>query len=145
VEIRSENVYRFGVEPDVVWDAFARVGDYHTWWPWLREFDARGLAEGECWSCVVRPPLPYELRFRIEMIEVRPPWSIEATVEGDIAGRAGIVLSELTDGTEIRLSSQLAPRRKLLRTVSRYSPWLARYGHDWVLDTGLSQFDEHAL
>lgn len=145
MEVRSDRAYRFDVEPGTVWAALGRVDDYRRWWPWLRTFEAAGLEEGRAWDCVVRPPLPYELRFTIELVEVAEPTVIRAHVSGDIAGRAAVTLRPTTRGSEVRLTSVLAPRRGPLRVVARLTPWLAHYGHDWVLDTGLGQFRRRAL
>ena len=36
--------------------------------------------------------------------------------------------------------SELTPTSSLLRTLARLAPPVARYGHEWVLSTGLQQF-----
>jgi len=46
------------------------VEDYQTWWPWLRHCDAESFEPGARWTCVVQPPLPYSLRFRITLDEI---------------------------------------------------------------------------
>ena len=38
------------------------------------------------------------------------------------------------------LHSSLAPGNSALRLISRVAAPLARYGHDWVLDSGARQF-----
>lgn len=145
MEVRSDRTYRFPEPADVVWDALASVEDYRGWWPWLRRFDAPGLAAGATWRCTVRPPLPYALRFAVALDEVRRPEQVVATVTGDITGVASVVLTPDGDGCEVRLQSTLAPAGQPLRTVARLTPWLARFGHDWVLDTGFGQFRRRAL
>lgn len=144
--MRSDRTYRFDSEPVALWNAISRVDQYRRWWPWLRSFEAGGLEPGDRWRCTVRPPLPYALRFTISLTDVVHPERIAAAVEGDIEGEASVLLrASGTGGCEVRLRSSLEPHRGVLRRVTVAAPWLARFGHDWVLDTGLRQFRREAL
>jgi uncharacterized protein YndB with AHSA1/START domain len=143
--VRSDRTYLFPVPPPAVWDAMARVDAYRRWWPWLRRFDAVTLEAGDRWTCTVRPPLPYVLRFTVTIDEVEPARRVAATVAGDIDGEATLWVQESSAGSMVRLRSELAPRSTLLRRVNALAPWMARYGHDWVLDTGVRQFRTRAL
>jgi len=98
------------------------------------------LAAGEVWLCEVQPPLPYALRFRVRLDEVEPARLVRATVDGDIVGSAHLELTDRPEGCRARLTSELAPRHRVLRAVARVAAPVARYGHDWVLDTGAGQF-----
>ena len=143
--VGSDRTYRFDRPSTEVWDAIARVEAYPSWWPWLRRFEHGGLVPGARWTCTVVPPLPYVLRLEITISETLPPHRIEASVQGDVEGQATVELSDDGDGCEVRLRSALAPSRRPLRTVAALAPWLARFGHDWVLDTGARQFERRAL
>lgn len=145
VEVRSDRNYRFEAPPETVWNAIGRVDDYRTWWPWLHQFDAAGLIAGDEWRCTLRPPLPYVLSFSLRLGEVVPHERITATVEGDIVGRAELTITPDGGGTAVGLVSTLAPHNGVLRAFMAVAPWLARFGHDWVLDTGLQQFRTRAL
>lgn len=140
MHVRSDRTYLFDAPHEAVWNAIGRTDAYRTWWPWLRRFDADGLTAGDQWHCTVRPPLPYVLRFSVAIEDVDEPVRIEATVTGDIRGAASLELTPTSRGCSVRLVSALAPAGQPLRTVTRLSPWLARFGHDWILDTGLRQF-----
>jgi hypothetical protein len=94
---------------------------------------------------VVQPPLPYALRFRIVLDEVVPAQWASARVDGDIVGDARLSLAATVDGCEARLISNLAPSHQVLRAIARVARPVARFGHDWVLDTGLRQFRSRAL
>jgi len=144
VELRSERTYRIDRPPEHVWAAIGRVDAFQDWWPWLRHFDAEGLIVGDRWRCTIRPPLPYVLRLTIQIEEAAAPSRIEATVSGDISGHASVHLEPDGSGSAIRLTSRLAPARQPLRTIAMLTPWLARFGHDWVLDTGFEQFSARA-
>lgn len=144
--IDSDRTFHFDADVASVWSAFERVDDYQRWWPWLRRFEADGLIVGARWRCSVRPPVPYSLSFAIALTHIVPGTSIDAVVSGDIAGDAHLSLSPgAGGGTDLRLVSSLEPRRRTLSVVTRFIPWLARHGHDWVLDTGQEQFEERAL
>jgi hypothetical protein len=88
----------------------------------------------------VRPPLPYTVRFTIVLDEVDAPRTVGARIEGDIAGTARVELGERDGGCEIRLTSTLQPRGRVVRIMADVARPLARKGHDWVLDTGARQF-----
>jgi hypothetical protein len=143
--VRSDRRHRFAVPAEALWDAVVRVQDYRSWWPWLGGLEAAAFAEGERWGCLVRPPLPYVLRFDLVLEEVQPPRFVTATIEGDLVGHAGLDILPDDGGSELRLVSALSPANGALRLVARTMPMLVRFGHDWVLDTGVRQFRERAL
>jgi len=145
VKIRSDRRHAFSVSPDELWEAMARVNAYCEWWPWLRYFDAAALAPGAVWSAVVQPPLPYRLRFDVRLDEVMAPRCVSAEVTGDIEGSARLEITPTADGSELHLVSELVPTNAVLRTVAQLASPMVRFGHEWVLDTGLRQFRDRAL
>lgn len=145
MRIRSDRRHTFSVTPEELWLAMARVDEYRSWWPWLRHFDAGALAPGEVWSAAVQPPLPYRLRFEIHLEAVDAPHTASATVTGDIEGTARLAVTRTSTGSELHLRSELAPTNAVLRAVAQVAAPVARFGHEWVLDTGLRQFRDRAL
>ena len=145
MQLSSDRRYRFAAHRRGVWDALAATDEYQRWWPWLRGFDAGGLVAGESWRCVVRPPLPYTLRFMIDLHEVVRPELVTATVAGDITGEARLDFEDDGDGCAIRLTSTLVPGSRTFGVVATLARPLVQCGHDWVLDTGAAQFAAHAL
>lgn len=135
----------FDADRDSVWAAMSRVADFPTWWPWLRRFDGTDLVTGAVWSCVIKPPLPYELRVTVTLDEVVAPALVVATVAGEVTGTARLVLDEHGDGCRAVLSSTLTPDQGIPRLVARLAPAVARFGHDWVLEIGARQFADRAL
>jgi uncharacterized protein YndB with AHSA1/START domain len=143
---RSERQAAFAEPPEVVWAALSDVGAYRRWWPWLTELDAAGFEAGATWRCRVRPPLPYSLRFTVTLEEVDGPSYAVATVAGDIEGHASLDLAGRADGgTDLRLASVLQSSNASLRLLADLGPPIVRFGHDWILDTGLRQFRRRAL
>ena len=145
VEIHSDRRWDFDVPAPTLWNAIAGVDAYQRWWPWLRRFDGTGLVAGDTWRCVVQPPLPYAIRFRVAIEEVDPHRLVAASVSGDVTGRARLEIGATADGCEARLVSALSPGNGALKLVAALARPLARFGHDWVLDTGATQFAARAV
>jgi hypothetical protein len=97
------------------------------------------------WSAVVQPPLPYRLRFELHLGDVEPPRVVTADVTGDITGSARLEITPSDEGCELHLLSELRPTNPMLRAVAQVAAPMARFGHDWVLDTGLRQFRARAF
>ncbi len=140
MEVRSDRTHHFDRSAVEVWDALTRTEDYRRWWPWLRRLDGAALEAGARWQCTVQPPLPYALRFTIEIGEVDERSRVTASVHGDIRGRAELTLCDVSDGCDVRLASVLEPAHRGLQVVSTLAPLMARFGHDWIVRTGLDQF-----
>jgi len=149
MEVRSDRRHRFDVDGESLWSAITAVEDFSGWWPWLRRFDGERLAPGERWACTIQPPLPYALRFELEITEVVAPELVTAQVRGDLTGSARLEVRDLSGGgatrSEVRLRSDLAPTNRVLRTFAMVAKPMVRFGHDWVLDTGLQQFRSRGL
>jgi uncharacterized protein YndB with AHSA1/START domain len=145
MDVRSDRRYRFEVPPEALWPVLTSVEHYRAWWPWLRGFEAGAFASGERWTCVVQPPLPYSLTFTIALDEVVPERLATAVITGDITGEARLEVTATDDGCEARLQSRLVPANQILRAIATLARPVARFGHDWVLDTGLRQFRSRAF
>jgi uncharacterized protein YndB with AHSA1/START domain len=141
----TERCYRFPGDVDTVWTALGATDQYQRWWPWLRQFEARGLFTGDSWRCLVKPPLPYSLRFTVRLDDVTEHRSVAATITGDIAGVARLELTPRDDTCEIRLTSELSPRSRTFAMFAALARPLVKRGHDWVLDTGAAQFAAAAV
>lgn len=94
--VRSVRRYVFAAPVAQVWAALGTVDRYRAWWPWLGEFRATGLVEGDVWDCEVRPPAPYRLRVSITLGEVSAPTHVRAIVSGDVVGHAELSLAALS-------------------------------------------------
>jgi hypothetical protein len=127
------------------WSLISDVSNYRTWWPWLRAFDAAALAPGEEWRCEVQPPVPYLVRFRVVIEDVATAVRVRASVVGDVVGAATLTFEDTAVGCSATLESTLAPGNTALRMVSRFAGPIARFGHDWVLDSGARQFISRAV
>jgi hypothetical protein len=133
------------LEPTTVWSLINGVERYRSWWPWLRQFEGGGLSAGDERYCTVQPPVPYVVRFRVGIDEVEPPSLVHAQVLGDVVGHATLVLEPAPDGCVAVLHSSLAPGNTALALVSRFAAPIAKFGHDWVLDSAARQFIARAI
>jgi hypothetical protein len=140
VRLDSDRSYRFEVASHALWSAIGDTADYPRWWPWLSDFEANGLMAGDVWTCTVRPPLPYRLRFAIHLDEVVPTTLVTARVSGDIAGTARLDIVPSDGGCDVRLRSSLSPSSAAFGVLALFARPIVRRGHDWVLDTGARQF-----
>ncbi len=138
--ITTVHRYELPLSREAVWKQMSDVGNYRSWWPWLRTFEARALVVGDEWRCAVQPPVPYPVRFRVVLVQVEAPVRVYAGVLGDVVGDATLELEETDGGCVACLHSSLAPGNSALRLISRVAAPLARFGHDWVLDSGARQF-----
>ena len=93
----------------------------------------------------MQPPLPYPVRFRVALDRTEAPMIVQTRITGDVVGWANLTLEDSEDGCVAQLSSSLAPGNATLRLVSRLAGPIARFGHDWVLDSGARQFIARAV
>lgn len=145
VRVSTDRRFVLPVPPAALWAHVSRVEQFQDWWPWLRRFEGRALAADQSWRCTVQPPLPYQVRFRIDLDEVEAPVSAQARVSGDIEGWARLAIDPHPEGSDLRLLADLAPSNGFLRVAGRLAAPLVRFGHDWVLDVAVRQFRERAL
>ncbi len=143
--ISTVHRYELPLPRTEVWGLIGEVGNYRGWWPWLRAFEGTALAEGEEWRCEVRPPVPYPVRFRVAIGHIEAPALVQAEVRGDVVGDALLTLDEAAGGCVATLRSSLAPGNAALQLVSRFAAPIAKFGHDWVLDSGARQFIARAV
>jgi hypothetical protein len=161
--ITTVHRYELPLPCEEIWSLIGDVQGYRTWWPWLRQFEGQGLAVGDEWRCMVQPPVPYLVRFRVVIDQVEAPNLVRARVLGDVVGNATLTLQSSSEapgagsgsngdgrangraGCVARLESSLAPGNRALGVVSRFAAPLARFGHDWVLDSAARQFIAKAV
>jgi hypothetical protein len=160
--ITTVHRYELPLSPEMVWSLMSGVENYRSWWPWLREFEGRGLSLGDEWRCMVQPPVPYLVRFRVVIDHVEAPSLVRARVLGDVVGDATLTLEKMESrvgqngdaaaagapgvtGCVATLHSSLAPGNTALAIVSRFAAPIARFGHDWVLDSAARQFIARAV
>lgn len=143
MELDTDRLHAFAPAPERLWRLLSATDRYRSWWPWLREFDGAGLTGDSVWTCAVRAPLGYLVRFQVTLHDVEFPHFVAATISGDIEGTARIEVTPNGTGSTLRLTTRLSPTRPLLRSLTRIAPPVARWCHDRVLRSGIHRFRSH--
>ena len=135
-------MFAFDVAPEVIWRSIEHTEEFESWWSWLREFrlDGPGLVEGSVLSGVVSPPVPYAMRIRVVLGRCIPHERIDATVHGDLEGRARLVLEPSGDGTVAEVSWTIEMTQRAMRLAARVAHPLMRWGHDRVVEATVNGF-----
>ena len=142
--------FRLAASPAEIWEAIEHGERFEGWWAWLREFrfDGPGLRAGTVLRGVVDPPVPYRMRIRVQLDRCDPPSLIEATVRGDLEGRARLVF-EAEDGsapvptTRAEVTWSIEMKQRTMRVAARVAHPLLRWGHDRVVDATVAGFRRH--
>jgi hypothetical protein len=142
---KFERTWELDVTPERFWATILRTDEYRQWWPWLREFDATGLVEGDEWRAEIQSPLPYVLRVRLHVERVVPEQLLEVSVTGDLAGSARLALAPTGNGSAIDVGWEMVPRSRAFQVAAVVARPLLRWSHEWVLARGLDQFRRRAL
>ena len=140
-----DRTWDFPVSPHELWATISRSDRYTDWWGWLRECDADGMHVGSVARCVVQAPLPYRLRFEIEIDDVAPAELVATTVRGDLEGPARLELAPFDGGCRARLAWHLELRDPVLRRLALVARPAMTWAHDRVVALGVEQFERHAL
>jgi hypothetical protein len=139
--------FSFRAAPEAVWARIMTVDRFERWWGWLSELRVEGvrahngdLQEGCVLRGVVAPPLPYRMRLCVEIERCRPPCSIDATVHGDLEGRAALRLEPQPGGTRADVAWTIEMMQRSMRLAARVANPVLRWGHDKVVDSTVQSF-----
>lgn len=147
--VRFTHEYRFPVSPTLLWDTLGRFDRYPTWWSWLRDFTATpgdtGLIRGLELRGTVVPPLPGRLSVQVVLDRCVDLELIEATVDGDVRGKATLRFAAHDDATSVTADWTLEMVKPSLRLATRLATPVARWAHDQVVAMAVAGFRRHAL
>jgi carbon monoxide dehydrogenase subunit G len=143
--LEYERRFSFPVPPQEIWSAVEHLERFESWWGWLGEFrvEGPGLTVGSVLHGVVAPPLPYRMRVRVELVDCVPPRSIDASIQGDLVGRARLVLEPDGAGTQASVAWTIEMMQRPMRVAARVAPPVLRWGHDRVVDATVAGFRRH--
>jgi carbon monoxide dehydrogenase subunit G len=143
--IEYRGSFSFPVAPDEVWSAIEQPEHFERWWSWLRELrvEGSGLTTGAVLHGVVVPPVPYRMRLRVILVDCLPARHIEATVHGDLAGRARLLLEPEGEGTRATVAWTIEMMQRPMRVAARVAFPLLRWGHDRVVDATVAGLRRH--
>ena len=140
-----DQTFAFDVSADTLWRAVTDTDRYQQWWPWLVGFDLDDLTTGERAWCEIQAPLPYRLRFEVDLREVIAPRTIQGHVVGDIEGPAAFTITPDGAGSLATLAWELRVTRRLLAGLATIARPALVWGHDHIVEVGLRQFVTRAL
>jgi hypothetical protein len=142
---RFDRSFDLDASPVELWSVLSATDRYPEWWSWLRVFEAGELTQGTVARCVVRGPLPYTLRFDVDVERVVPHELIDTHVRGDLEGPARLEVTPRPGGCSARLVWTLQLRDTLLRPLAVVARPAMVWAHDRVIETGLREFERRAL
>lgn len=140
--IEYQGAFDFDLGPEAMWDALEHSERFEGWWGWLREFrlDGGELKTGSVLRGLVSPPVPYQMRIRVVLDRCTRPQRIDAHVEGDLEGPAGLRLEPRGDGSRAAVSWRVEMKQRPMRMAARLAPALMRWGHDRVVEATVNGF-----
>lgn len=140
--IEYGGTFSLPIPPDEVWSGIERLDLFETWWSWLKDFrvEGPGLEAGTVLRGVVVPPVPYRMGVRVALLECVRPRRIEAAVQGDLEGRAQLVLEPDGDGTRADVTWTIEMMQRPMRVAARLAPRMLRWGHDRVVESTVASF-----
>jgi uncharacterized protein YndB with AHSA1/START domain len=148
--VEYEGAFDLSLPPAEVWEAIGRTEQFEAWWPWLGELrlDGDGLVSGAHLHGVVTPPLPYRMRIDIELQTCVAPERIEASVHGDLEGRARLLLTPTESasgsvGTRAVIGWTIEMMQSPMRVAAIFTYPVLRWGHDRVVDASIDGFRRH--
>jgi hypothetical protein len=146
-KVEYQEGFWFPATPDQLWVMAGRFDQFESWWGWLRDFSAEqdGLVADNVLHGTIIPPVPYRLRLDVRLERCHRPLLIDATVNGDLSGRAVLRLQDADDGTRVAVAWSLEMRSVPLRVAARVAYPLLRWGHDRVVEMAVAGFRRRAL
>jgi carbon monoxide dehydrogenase subunit G len=142
-----EDRFLLPAPPAAVWTAIGQMDSFETWWTWLRDLTVDGppLVSGCILSGVVAPPVPYRMRLRVALARCVPPSHIDAEVSGDLVGRAHIHFDPAPGGTQASVAWTVEMMPRPMRIAARLGSPLLRWGHDRVVESTVTRFQERLV
>jgi hypothetical protein len=137
----------FPVRPPELWSVIECFDRYELWWRWLRRLrvDQPGLVDGNVLRATIAPPLPFLMNVVVRLDRCERSTLVDASVDGDLRGRAVLSLQPSGTGTQVGVEWSLAMVRGPVRSAARVAYPVVRWGHDRVVHMAVEAFRRHAL
>jgi carbon monoxide dehydrogenase subunit G len=134
--------HEFPVPVSEMWEIIQEVDQFEGWWPWLEDFTLVGspLRAGSVLTGVAAPPLPYRMRLQVELTRCEAPCAIEASIHGDLEGKATLELHQRGTGTEVDVTWTVEMMQAPMRMADRLAHPVLQWGHDRVVEITIAGF-----
>ena len=123
---------------ETAFDLLSDQARISRWWPELyREVhevvpgDEQGL--GQALDILTRGRLPYGLRWRLSVVDVRRPERIEIAASGDLIGRGLWTLRQDGDFVDLTYDWRVGVGKPWLRPLQRLLRGFMAANHDWIM------------
>lgn len=135
--------YTFAAPPRAVWSAMEEVDQFEHWLGWLGNLRVVGppLRTGSTLHGTVAPPVPYRMRVLVQVERCIPEQLVDASVGGDLEGRAHLSLEPAPEGTLVEVAWTIEMMQTAMRVAARFAYPLLRWGHDRVVDATVKAFE----
>ena len=104
------------------------------------ELAGTALAPGSVISFRVDPPVPYQMRIQVTVLESQEPRFITGRVEGDLHGRASLALEPEGAGTRATIAWDVEIANRGIRRVIRIARPLLIWAQHWAVGIALHRF-----
>jgi hypothetical protein len=131
-----------GATLEEVYAVIADVEALPRWWPavYLSATPVPGTGDadgiGRAYDMHTKGWLPYTLRWRLTVQEVRPPLGATIGASGDFDGRGIWSFRQGNDGVDITFDWKLLAEKPLLRLLSPLLKPAFAANHRWAMETG---------
>lgn len=122
---------------------FNAIDDSARWPEWWQGVQRAELLEegaeggvGRLWRFAWRSRLPYELVFDSRVTRREPPWLLEATVAGELAGLGRWRLYEARDGTAVVYEWNVRTTRAWMNLLEPVARPVFAWNHNVVMRQG---------
>ncbi len=140
-----ERTWDLPVAAERLWSTVAVPRRYCQWWSWLERFDGDEFCAGADIPLVIKSPLWYRLNTVLHVDAIEPGRWMDATIRGDLAGPASLVIRDTKQGSQAGIAWSLTLQRRDLRAVARVGRGVLIWAHQQIVDSALADFEERVL
>lgn len=138
-EYRFVTRWRLNAPTQAVWDVLNDAMRYPEWWPSYKS--AQHLTPGitgvgSVSEYVVRGPLPYDVRYRVEVTHYDPPREAAFKALGDLVGDGRLVYTPDGDGTLVTVYWNVRTSGFWLNLLAPLFRGLFAWNHNTVMRIG---------
>jgi uncharacterized protein YndB with AHSA1/START domain len=138
-EYRFITRWRVSAPRQVVWDILTDSQRYPEWWPGYKrcqQLTPGVTGVGAAAEYVVRGPLPYEVRYCLEVTHYDPPNEVAVSAAGDLVGAGRVVYEPDGDGTLVTFFWTVRTSGFWLNLLVPVLRWLFAWNHNSVMRQG---------
>ena len=142
--LSHDQTYQLPLPPDQAWGMLEDLPTVPEWWRWLTSIDISDeLGPGTVIAAVCEPPVPFDVRIEVELLEFIPEQRMRAVIRGDVEGTGRLWTWPRGGGTALRVAWEVRPQGALGMAVST-SPAIAGYAQARLAKSAMKRVTERA-